>query len=206
MNYKKRHLREQELSSRIHAKHTVGSLEYADKLKNLKKGEVSRKSWQTMKFLRDQSGTVQQMNRLDIPRTWPEPQDHELHITDLEDPKSCQDWKTITDPDEIEFYIRLRNRGHFGQAQGTPFTELPLSNDINWSANTPESDAILAGHYQTDNIDSIPQCKALLRTCQAASDLDLLPYHITETEFAGKLKSWRETTTHPFLCDERLRP
>ena len=90
----------------------------------------------------------------------------------------------------------MRNRGHFGQAQGTPFTEPPLSDTVNWSADTTFCDDILNGvHHQVDTIDSVPQCQALLTTCKVASDLDMLPAEITEHEFAGKIKSWRETTT-----------
>ena len=42
----------------------------------------------------------------------------------------------ISSPSEIEYYLQQRNRRHFGQAQGTPFTIPPLSSHINWNADT----------------------------------------------------------------------
>jgi hypothetical protein len=125
--------------------------------------------------------------------SWPLP-NTAIDIRALEDPKTCQTWKTITKPDDIEYYIQLRNQGHFGQAQGTPFTEPPLSEEIDWAATTAMSDSILAGTY-TSNIPEVPHCQAFLDICGTASDLDIIPKTIEETEFAGKIKSWRETTS-----------
>jgi hypothetical protein len=42
--------------------------------------------------------------------------------TDLPDkPKEAKEWRTITEPDEIEQLIMERQRVHFGQATPTPF-------------------------------------------------------------------------------------
>ena len=148
-----------------------------------------------MKFMRTQAGATQSMDRIDIPKSWPLPTSENLHSQPIEDPAKCTEWRSITNPDEIESYIRFRNRGHFGQAQGTPFTELPLREDITWQADTVTCEDILNGHHQTDTIKSIPQCQALLNTCKVATELDLIPYYISEKEFKHKIKVWRETTT-----------
>jgi hypothetical protein len=66
-------IRKHELASRIHKKHTKGSPEYIQRLKNIKKGEGTRRAWQTMKFLTSQSGATQTLNRIDIPHSWPPP-------------------------------------------------------------------------------------------------------------------------------------
>ena len=190
-----RDIREAELTSRINDKHQLGSPDHLKRLKNIKIGEASKQAWQSIKFLRTQSGSTQTLNRIDIPASWPIPISDTTHWNSLENPANCTQWQTITSPTDIEHYIRLRNHGHFGQAQGTPFTELPLRHEISWQADTPTSDDILNGHFQLDTIDSIPQCQALLDTCQAASELELLPAYISEKEFERKIQTWRETTT-----------
>ena len=157
-----RDIREEELNSRINDKHQVGSPDHLKRLKNIKIGEATKRAWQSIKFLRTQSGSTQTLNRIDIPASWPIPIPNSTQWNTLENPATCTQWQTITSPTDIEQYIRLRNHGHFGQAQGTPFTELPLRNEISWQADTPTSDDILHGHFQLDSIDSIPQCQALL--------------------------------------------
>jgi hypothetical protein len=64
---KSQDLRDKELRSCIHEEHEEGSTEYAERLKNIQKGEASRKAWQTLKFLPERSGATQPLNRLDIP-------------------------------------------------------------------------------------------------------------------------------------------
>ncbi len=181
--------RETKLASRIHEKYEAGSPEYIQRLKNIKKGEATKRAWQSMKFMRTQTGATQSLNRIDIPKSWPLPTSENLQSHPIEDPAHCTEWKTVTNPDHIESYIRLRNRGHFGQAQGTPFTELPLRDDINWQADSITSDDILNGHHQIDSIQSIPQCQVLLDTCKVATELDLIPYYIWEKDFEKKNKS-----------------
>ncbi len=183
------------MNSRIHEKHEIGSPDHLKRLKNIKIGEATKRAWQSIKFLRTQSGSAQTLNRIDIPASWPVPISDSTEWNNLENPATCTKWQTITSPTDIEHYIRLRNHGHFGQAQGTPFTELPLRREINWQADTLTSDDILNGHFQLDTVASIPQCQALLDTCKAATELDLLPAYISDKEFEGKIQTWRETTT-----------
>ena len=188
-------LREQQLSDSINKKVTVGTPNHSRKVKAIKTKEAAKKAWRTLKFLKAQSGATQTLNRIDIPNSWPDASDPIPPYSDLEDPKKCTMWRNISNPDEIEHYVRLRNRGHFGQAQGTPFTEIPLEHHVNWTADTPTCEEILNGYHQIDTINSIPQCQALLDSCKAATDLDLLPFEITAKEFEGKIRSWSENTT-----------
>ena len=188
-------LREQQLQSAINDKHSPGSSGHTKRLKAIKKGEATRKAWKTLKFLKTQSGATQTLNRIDIPQSWPGRDDPIPPFIELEDPKKCTEWSHITNPEDIDHYVRLRNRGHFGQAQGTPFTEVPLAHQVNWTADTPTCEEILSGHHHHETISAIPQCEALLKACKVATELDLLPYEITEAEFAGKIRSWKELTT-----------
>jgi hypothetical protein len=191
-------LREQHLQQSINAKTPIGTKNHSRQVKAIKTKEAAKKAWKTLKFLKAQSGATQTLNRIDIPQSWPGPSDTTTPFKDLEDPKKCKNWRNITNPEEIEHYVRLRNRGHFGQAQGTPFTELPLECHVNWTADTPTCEEILNGHHQIETIDAIPQCRSLLDSCKVATELDLLPHWITEQEFEGKIKScWNEATTTP---------
>lgn len=178
-------LRDQQLQSSINKKVTIGTANHSRKVKAIKTKEAAKKAWKTLKFLKAQSGATQTLNRIDIPNSWPGPSDPIPPYSDLEDPKKCTNWRNVSNPDEIDHYVRLRNRGHFGQAQDTPFTELPLAHHVNWTADTPACDEILGGFHQMDTISSIPQCQSLLDSCKAATDLDLLPHMITEKEFEG---------------------
>ena len=194
-------LREQHLQDEINKKVTVGTANHSRKVKAIHTKEAAKKAWKTLKFLKAQSGATQTLNRIDIPNSWPGISDPIPPYSDLEDPKKCTSWRNVSNPDEIEHYVRLRNRGHFGQAQGTPFTELPLQHQVNWTADTPTCEEILNGYHQIDTISSIPQCQSLLDSCRAATELDLLPYEITAKEFEGKIRSWSEnTTTSPSGC------
>ena len=87
----------------------------------------------------------------------------------------------------------LRNRLHFGQAEGTPFTRPPLQPECNWSATSPAAEQLLHGTY-THNITT-PQCRELLQACQAQAELNSVPHELTFEEFRGKISRWRESTT-----------
>jgi hypothetical protein len=63
-----------------------------------------------------QHGATQRLDRIEIPHTWPPPFSDIASTKDLEDPKHCTEWISITDPDAVEYYLQLRNRSHFGQA------------------------------------------------------------------------------------------
>jgi hypothetical protein len=38
-------------------------------------------------------------------------------------PKEAQEWKRVSDPEEVETTLLNRNGDHFGQGDGTPFTK-----------------------------------------------------------------------------------
>jgi hypothetical protein len=89
-----------------------------------------------------------------------------------------------------------RNHRHFGQAQGTPFTNAPLADLINWQADTETAELILKGEYTNDELDDVTQL--LLKHCKANTKLDSITQQITLEEFIGKIRVWREgTNTSP---------
>jgi hypothetical protein len=95
-------------------------------------------------------------------------------------------------PDEIVYYLLTRNRLHFGQAQGTPFT-LPLfTNHLDRQASMETAELILTGDYSTSELSDIQAL--LLHHCQS-KHLDALSLLITEAEFISKFKIWKESTS-----------
>ena len=85
----------------------------AKRLRCLQKGEAIRNLFDKLKRLR-LTKEKRGITRLEIPAR-----------TEEEDPHQCTDWRQIDVPTEILHHLRERNRRHFGQAHGTPFTVPP---------------------------------------------------------------------------------
>ena len=111
---------------------------------------------------------------------------------DEEDPKTCKDWIEVDAPEEVEDAIRERNKKHFGQAEGTPFTKSPFKEQLDFTALTRTAELILEGNYDTSD------CNKILAS--VVSHLKKAPVPetavlITEDEMRKKLKLWPEKTT-----------
>ena len=87
----------------------------------------------------------------------------------------------------------VRNRLHFGQAEGTPFTRSPLSDDFDWEASTVQAEALLCGNYS--HMSDTPNCDDLLRECVTCTTSEEIPAEISMDEFKGKIRCWKESTT-----------
>ena len=107
-------------------------------------------------------------------------------------PKDCTEWKTLDCPKEIEQALLERNRKHFGQAQGTPFTVPPLSQEINFEASTATSELILNGSYTHEDLDNMTQL--LIDHLQRVS-APAVDSNITAEEFKSKIMNWQEKTS-----------
>jgi hypothetical protein len=131
-----------------------------------------------------------QFTSLQIPNDWPYHTEIS-NVASLSDPKVIAEddskWRTVELPADIMHYLQLRNRLHFGQAQGTPFTVSPLRELINWEASTKTSDLILEGEYSNTELNNLEQL--FLNHCQHSSPMDSISGEITEEQF------WRESTT-----------
>jgi hypothetical protein len=87
-----------------------------------------------------------------------------------------------------------RNRQHFAQADGTPFTCPPLSTALSFSGVTPTGSAILTGNYAnpTDNNSVHAVLQELQQVCPH------LPHHMPLHTMIRGFSKWREgTTTSP---------
>jgi exonuclease III len=163
------------------------SLKKADKahaqlLRRLKRNEKVKRVSEKIKASRDR-GQRQGVTRLEIPRP------------PSADPKTCNDWQTIDIPSEIVEHLQHRNRQHFGQAQGTPFTIDPLANEMSFCGDSLTADSVLDGTYPTDrHPESVNLLLQHLKQTHEMASLQTYPT-VSLEEFQGKLRAWRESTT-----------
>ena len=186
-------LREQELQERIETAIQNGKKTKAQIIRAIRKSEDHRKTYQILQQMKRRSTNTHAIDRVEIPSSWPQPHQPVDDIDHLEDPKTCTQWRMITVPEEVEYYLLLRNRLHFGQAEGTPFTIEPLRQDIDWTASTQAAEQLLHGTYT--KVINTPHCNELLRECRQAAAQDSLPAELTAEEFRGKMTAWKESTT-----------
>ena len=104
----------------------------------------------------------------------------------MEDPKAIQnndEWMTVTCPKAIEYYLKLRNRRHFGQAktEGTPFTSTAMKEKFNWESTTYQAELVLKGKYKDNEIDSISMM--LLKNMKQSLAEEESNKFITEEQF-----------------------
>ena len=177
--------REIERDRRI--KDLEASAEKADKarakiLRRIRKAEAIKQLFSKLKSVRS-TDIKPGVTRLEIP------------VHPAQNPKECKDWQTIDVPSEIIEHVQRRNQLHFGQAQGTPFTIPPLSEDLGFQGDRLASHDILHGHYNTTDHD--PNVAILLNHLKQSDEMvELETYStITEEEFVGELKVWTESTT-----------
>jgi hypothetical protein len=94
-------------------------------------------------------------------------------------------------PDELEEILFHRNRRHFAQEDGTPFTRPPLSNQLTFSGISPFGMSVLDGTAPTDDIPA--SAAAIL---QELKRIRLpLPQYMPFNDMISGLTKWREQTT-----------
>ena len=154
----------------------------ATRLRRLKKAEDIKNLFDKLRHVRTNTKR-QGVTRIEIP----------LHPED--DPKQCSEWRQVEVPTEVLRLLQERNRMHFGQAHGTPFTVSPLQEDLGFCGDGPAAAEILAGKYHNDELDK--NVKILLSHMAHVREMAESPEYptITDGEFCSKLKVWTETTT-----------
>ena len=173
----------------------------AKNIQQQKNAEKKCRAWGQLKFQRGLNNNSKGIDRIEIPFSWPTSETYnEESDQELEDPKTINQtdsskWKNVSCPKEIEFYLRLRNQRHFGQAEidGTPFTSPSMKRKFDWAASTDEAELTLSGEYSDNECDDIQQL--YLDNLKRVTDKKAATRFITESEFKGKIKVWRETTS-----------
>eukprot|EP00957_Ditylum_brightwellii_P066411 5042062-Ditylum_brightwellii.AAC.1 len=95
-------------------------------------------------------------------------------------------------PEEIATYLKLQNRPHFGQANGTPFTVPPLSVSFDWAANSITSELVLEGKYSNTELTYLQQ--KLLEHCKKEHNSTLVGDKVEIYELKDKIHNWKERT------------
>ena len=151
-------------------------------IRRIKRAEAIKRLFETLNRART-SAVRQGVTQLEIPKH-PE-----------EDPKNCTEWQIIDVPTAIVEQLQKRNQKHFGQAYGTPFTVSPLSDALQFTGDGPGALDILSGAWENSELsDSVQR---LIQHLQVTDDMATTPCTdtITDEEFVGKMKVWKETTT-----------
>jgi hypothetical protein len=178
--------RDQELQRRIKDLEQSANLhdrEVSTMLRRLKRAESLQQLFKKLRYVRG-GATWQGVTRLEIP----------LHPGD--DPKACTEWRQIEVPTEIVTLLQDRNRQHFGQAKGTPFTVFPLAEQVGFTGTGVYSDQLLQGTY--DDTEHAPNVlRLLLKHLKQVHQMEESATRptIAAAEFRSKLQVWSETTT-----------
>jgi hypothetical protein len=121
------------------------------------------------------------------------------------DPNHIETWEQIHDPELIQDLVQKQNLAHFGQADGTPFTKLPLTS-INWQADTIEAQEILRGSIPTSILTENQYVTKILQYIANRTDLPQIDTWISPEQVGQGFRKWRESTsTSPSGCHLGLR-
>lgn len=120
----------------------------------------------------------------------------EVPINPSDNPKTCTAWKVIGVPSEVSEVLQKRNRTHFGQAHGTPFTIEPLAGSFGYSGCTLAGRQVLHGNFDVQSVEE-PSASTILRHMKKPHTHRAYPIHpeIDLDSFVSKLRSWRESTS-----------
>jgi len=119
-----------------------------------------------------------------------------LLIPELEDTTIL---RAVFDQDEINDLIFERNKRHFSQAEGTPFTVSPLRELFGRKADTPDTSDLLAGHLPDgDILDQTTEAAREILKYLCDQDYPKVDTHITASDIKSGYKAWNEyTSTSP---------
>ena len=99
---------------------------------------------------------------------------------------------TLYNRQELETAILQRNRKHFNQCAGTPFTVGKLRR-IKWAADSKLADDILEGQHHRKYTTHDRAIATVLNECKRLSPE--IPMKISRTNLKSLFKHWRESTT-----------
>jgi exonuclease III len=154
----------------------------AQRLRRLRKAEDLKQLFSKLRCIRNQ-GKHKGITRIEIP------------VAQGADPKTCVQWKQIEVPTEILHLLQQRNREHFGQAHGTPFTIPPLYDELGFCGDGPASMSMLDGSYDASQLES--NVALLIQHLKQTDEMAAIETHptITADEYISKLKIWTESTS-----------
>lgn len=171
--------RKKHLEERLTAHASAGDEDKKKILKRIMKAEAIKAMYKKLRFLKKNS-INEGMSMLLVPED------------QQDDPNTCQNWKQVDMPRDIESCLFQRNRKHFGKAHGTPFTVEPLQTEINFEANTTTCELILDGTCEGDHEELVNN---LLKHLKTSENIAMVQTETSMDEFKQKLKFWDECTS-----------
>jgi hypothetical protein len=122
------------------------------------------------------------------------------------DPDGVREWEQVHDANDLQEYIQKRNITHFGQAHGTPFTILPLAEQINWSATSKAAEDLIHGMVPLELLSDNIYTNKVLEYIAKRDQLPTIDTYMTREQVSTGFKKWREdTSTSPSGCHLGLR-
>jgi hypothetical protein len=97
-----------------------------------------------------------------------------------QNPKTCTKWRQLDVPTEILHHLQQRNRLHFGQAHGSPFTVSPLVDQLGFCGEGKVADDILNGSY--DATDTDENVAFFIQYLQQSAEMAAIETHPTISE------------------------
>jgi hypothetical protein len=160
-----------------------GNVQQAKAIQQISKKEEARRRWKNIKQALKPS-TKSELNTIEIPLC-----DKYGKATD--EPDKAVAWRRITEPSEIENTLLERNIKHFGQAEGTIFTNSEFQETFSYEGTSPAVELLLEAKR---NVEAIPNLTNSTRTLlQHLSNTKRLPKmdcSISYEAFAQALRKW----------------
>ena len=119
----------------------------------------------------------------------------EVPTNENDDPRDKNTrWKRLDDLAEINAALTKYNRQHFHQAQGTPFTVFPLSDDFQHSGLTHNTEALTMQQYEPSTI--LPTCVRDLLQNMETKCVEIDEPNVTREDMRSAFAKWRKSTSN----------
>lgn len=179
--FKSAKLRQEHQQLMIETYETTDEAKAAKRVREMQKAEMNARMWKrcaAAKGLNNEGG----LSQLQIP-------------TDPSaDPKTCEEWTTLTDPKAINTSLAERNQKHFSQAKDKSLTSPPFDITNDFEATCTRAEQLLAGTFPIPE-ELNEATKWLLQNFKRVAAVDAVDHVLTEAEFEGKIRSWKERTS-----------
>jgi hypothetical protein len=110
-------------------------------------------------------------------------------------PGTTNTYQVISDPDDVEERILIRNIAHFGQAKTTPFGHGPLAGILGLTGTNGFAQTVLDGDTLPTIVDTAPQVRAMLDAMEKPPNIPQVSSRITYTDLLRGFQKWREATS-----------
>jgi hypothetical protein len=101
----------------------------------------------------------------------------------------------VLDPAEMFALLLERNKGHFSQADGTPFTQPAMTDLFGKYGTNAMSKLLLDGGLDLEQMTIPDAMKTILKKLKRLTPEGTINHHVTATEVEAVYRKWRESTS-----------